>query len=176
MSGNEVKSKGGLGAASEFAALASILVGLVVVVGAIILTARLVLRKLPFTIAGQLPTEFMIFTGGLAVLPSLLVGTGYWLYARRKKAPGEAIRRAAIAAAVVLTAISVSYSWIPLERATICASEGWVREGFFIGETPDRIYIGESGKMRRIASVPLTEVSQLYIGRSTARCLSAESP
>lgn len=53
----------------------------------------------------------------------------------------------------------------PLLDAKVCTTSGSYRTGLLIGETSQRIYIGESsGPKRRVISVPLTQVKETFIG------------
>ena len=49
--------------------------------------------------------------------------------------------------------------------AKVCTTSGSARTGLLIGETSQRIYIGESsGAKRQVISFPLTQVKQIFIG------------
>jgi hypothetical protein len=49
--------------------------------------------------------------------------------------------------------------------AKVCTTSGAEPTGLFIGETSQRVYIGEStGPKRDVISVPLTQVKQTFIG------------
>jgi hypothetical protein len=53
----------------------------------------------------------------------------------------------------------------PLLPARVCTTSGAEPTGLFIGETNQRIYIGEStGPKRDVISLPLTQVKATFIG------------
>lgn len=53
----------------------------------------------------------------------------------------------------------------PLLDAKVCTTSGAERTGLLIGETSQRIYIGESsGAKRQVISLPLTQVKETFIG------------
>ena len=53
----------------------------------------------------------------------------------------------------------------PLLPAKVCTTSGSEGNGLLIGETSQRIYIGESGGAKRqVISFPLTQVKQTFIG------------
>lgn len=62
--------------------------------------------------------------------------------------------------------IAVSAAW-PLTNAVVCAERvdklSYTAAGLFVGETKDRVYIGDD-RRRRIISVPTTKVSRLLVG------------
>ena len=65
----------------------------------------------------------------------------------------------------VLPACLVFAGTFPLLDAKVCTTSGSERTGLLIGETNQRIYIGESsGAKRRVISLPLTQVKETFIG------------
>lgn len=65
----------------------------------------------------------------------------------------------------VLPACVVFAGTFPLLDAKVCTTSGYARTGLLIGETNQRIYIGESsGAKRRVISLPLTQVKETFIG------------
>jgi hypothetical protein len=64
-----------------------------------------------------------------------------------------------------LPACLVFAGTFPLLNAKVCTTSGSERTGFLIGETNQRIYIGESsGAKRQVISFPLTQVTETFIG------------
>jgi hypothetical protein len=65
----------------------------------------------------------------------------------------------------VLPACLVFAGTFPLLDAKVCTTSSAERTGLLIGETNQRIYIGESsGPKRRVISIPLTQVTETFIG------------
>jgi hypothetical protein len=161
------------------AGLAAI-VAVLYVVGAVVIGVRLGLRDLPSSaVVAQLPREFLLSTGLNVVLPFpaamvavYLLGELAWKYApealaRRRGAPRVA-RNAIVVAAVFAVASAGYYIWKDPFPAKVCSPAGDATAvGDFIGETGQRVYIGElrdrEGR-RRIASVPVAGVGQVLIG------------
>lgn len=146
-------------------------VALLYVVGAVVIGVRLGLRDLPSTaVVAQLPREFLLSTGLNVVLPAPAVAVALYaafaLLAKRSRA--RVGRNAAVLAALVAVASAGYYVWKEPFPAKICSPAGGAAAvGDFIGETGDRVYIGElrdpEGR-RRIASVPVAGVGQVLIG------------
>lgn len=64
-----------------------------------------------------------------------------------------------------LPACLVFAGTFPLLDAKVCTTNGSERTGLLIGETNQRIYIGESsGAKRQVISLPLTQVKETFIG------------
>jgi hypothetical protein len=159
------------------------LVAVLYVVGAVVIGVRLGLRDLPSTaVVAQLPREFLLSTGLNVVLPAPAVAVALYaafaLPAKRSRA--RVGRNAAVLAALVAVASAGYYVWKDPFPAKICSPAGGAAAvGDFIGETGDRVYIGElrdSEGRRRIASVPVAGVGQVLIGGGAqqARCPDAE--
>jgi hypothetical protein len=66
--------------------------------------------------------------------------------------------------------IAVTAAW-PLTGATVCAereaSKPYIAAGKFVGETNDRVYIGDA-KNRKLISVPTGKISRLLVGPNAA--------
>jgi hypothetical protein len=146
-------------------------VGVLYVVGAVVIAVRLGLRDLPSTaVVAQLPREFLLSTGLNVVLPAPAVAVGlYVLFVLRTKRSTEGMgRNAAVIAAVVAVGSAVYYIAKAPFPAKVCSPAGrTAAAGDFIGETGDRVYIGEPRDhdgQRRIASVPVAGVGQVLIG------------
>jgi hypothetical protein len=159
------------------------LVGVLYVVGAIVIGVRLGLRDLPSTaVVAQLPREFLLSTGLNVVLPAPAVAVALYvscaLLAKRSRA--RVGRNAAVLAAVVAVASAGYYIAKDPFPAKVCSPTGRATAaGDFIGETGDRVYIGELRDprgQRRIASVPVAGVGQVLIGGGSqqAPCPDAE--
>ena len=147
------------------------LAGVLYVIGAVVIGVRLGLRDLPTTaVDAQLPREFLLSTGLNVVLPAPAVAVGLYvsfvLLAKRNRA--RVGRNAAVLAALVAVASAGYYIAKAPFPAKVCSPAGSAAAvGDFIGETGDRVYIGErrddEGR-RRIASVPVAGVGQVLIG------------
>jgi hypothetical protein len=170
------------------AGLAAI-VAVLYVVGALVLGVRLGIRDLPSSaVVAQLPREFLLSTGLNVILPfpaavvavyvSAALARNYVSVAlarRRGRARFAAKPRGATLArnAIVLAALAAIasagyYIWKDPFPAKVCSPAGDATAvGDFIGETGQRVYIGEhrdpDGR-RRIASVPVAGVGQVLIG------------
>jgi hypothetical protein len=161
------------------AALAAI-VAMLYVVGAVVIGVRLGLRDLPSTaVVAQLPREFLLSTGLNVLLPLPAALVAVWISAAlagkhvsstlARKLSGERVARyAVVVAALAALASTCYYIWKDPFPAKVCSTTGTATAvGDFIGETGQRVYIGElrdSEGRRRIASVPVAGVSQVLIG------------
>jgi hypothetical protein len=78
-------------------------------------------------------------------------------------------RMAAVYIVAAIPAMTVAVAAIPLSEAKVCTTDGYAEGSFLIGETSDRVYLGERQsdpvKSRRIAVFPLTQVEEIFIGR-----------
>jgi hypothetical protein len=115
---------------------------------------------------------------GLALAVALAVSISALLAVKRSGA--KLVRDSVVLALVVAVASAGYYVLKDPFPARVCSSAGSVAvDGDFIGETGDRVYIGElrdrDGR-RRIASVPTAGVSQVLIGGGAkqAQCPPAE--
>ena len=154
-------------------------VGVLYVVGAVVIGVRLGLRDLPSTaVVAQLPREFLLSTGLNVVLPAPAAAVGLYVsfVLLFKRSREKLARNAGVLAAVVAVASAGYYIAKAPFPAKVCSPTGGTAAvGDFIGETGDRVYIGElrdhEGR-RRIASVPVAGVGQVLIGggAKTARC------
>lgn len=152
------------------AALAAI-VAVLYVVGAAVIAARLGLRDLPSTaVVAQLPREFLLSTGLNVVLPApaILVALYVSVALARKRSGARVARNAVVLAALAAVASAGYYILKDPFPAKICSPTGnTAAAGDFIGETGERVYIGElrdAAGHRRIASVPVAGVGQVLIG------------
>jgi hypothetical protein len=163
------------GATAIFAAF----VGTLYVVGALVLGVRLGLGHLPSSaVVAQLPRDFLLSIGLTAVLPGLVLGgivAGCLTFggdAARGAAP-VAFAAVALVACVVIAALFAFKDPFP---ARVCSVDGAAdATGVFIGETQDRIYIGDAPDRpgrHNITSVPLSRVARVFIGggAAEARC------
>jgi hypothetical protein len=158
------------------------LVAVLYVVGAVVIGVRLGLRDLPSSaVVAQLPREFLLSTGLNVVLPAPAVAVALYaslaLAARQSRA--KLARNAVVLAAVFAVASAVYYVWKDPFPAKVCSPAGGATAvGDFIGETGERVYIGElrdpSGR-RRIASVPVAGVGQVLIGGGAERAPCPEA-
>jgi hypothetical protein len=152
------------------AGLAAI-VGVLYVVGALVIGVRLGLRDMPSSaVVAQLPREFLLSTGLNVVLPAPAVAVALYVSAalatRRSRA--KVARNSIVLAAAVAVASAGYYILKDPFPAKVCSPAGdAVAVGDFIGETGERVYIGElrdpAGR-RRIASLPVAGVGQVLIG------------
>jgi hypothetical protein len=68
------------------------------------------------------------------------------------------------ALAVVPALVAFWAAW-PLTDAKVCATKGFEKSGLLVGQTSDRVYLGEHRPFhRRLAVIPLSQVEQLFIG------------
>jgi hypothetical protein len=151
-------------------------VAVLYVVGAVVIGVRLGLRDLPSSaVVAQLPREFLLSTGLNVVLPAPAVAVALYasfeLAAKRKRA--KVARNAVVLAAVVAVASAGYYVWKDPFPAKVCSPAGGAAAvGDFIGETGERVYIGELRDprgQRRIASLPVAGVGQVLIGGGAER-------
>jgi hypothetical protein len=60
----------------------------------------------------------------------------------------------------------------PLLEAKACTSTGFEERGSLVGQSNDRVYLGEPTRTRRrIASLPMSQVEELFIGPDAGRAL-----
>ena len=170
------------------AGLAAI-VALLYVVGAVVIGVRLGIRDLPSSaVVAQLPREFLLSTGLNVMLPfpaavvavyvaAALARNYVFVYLARKRdsarvaaklSGARVVRNAIILAVIAAVASAGYYIWKDPFPAKVCSPAGDATAvGDFIGETGERVYIGElrdSEGRRRIASLPVTGVGQVLIG------------
>jgi hypothetical protein len=167
------------------AGLAAI-VAVLYVVGAVVIGLRLGLRDLPSTaVVAQLPREFLLSTGlnVIVPIPAAVVAVyvsaviaGRYVVARKRREAGARAKRsgASLARSVIVLAFLAAvasagyYVWKDPFPAKVCSPTGSTTAvGDFIGETGQRVYIGELRDrqgQRRIASVPTANVGQVLIG------------
>jgi hypothetical protein len=161
------------------------LAGALYVVGAVVIGVRLGLRDLPSTaVVAQLPREFLLSTGLNVVLPAPAVVVALYVafVFAAKRSRERLVRNAAILGTVFALASAVYYVWKDPFPAKVCSPAGTtLAVGDFIGETGDRVYIGQlrdpSGR-RRIASVPVAGVGEVLIGggAESERCTESQPP
>jgi hypothetical protein len=152
------------------------LVAVLYVVGAVVIGVRLGLRDLPSSaVVAQLPREFLLSTGLNVVLPAPAIAAALYvsveLAAKRQRA--RVARNAVVLAAAVAALSAGYYVWKDPFPAKVCSPAGSASAvGDFIGETGERVYIGELRDprgQRRIASVPVAGVGQVLIGGGAER-------
>jgi hypothetical protein len=146
-------------------------VGVLYVVGAVIIGVRLGLRDLPSTaVVAQLPREFLLSTGLNVILPAPAVAAAVYVafVLATKRSRTRLVRNAVVLAACAALASAGYYILKDPFPAKVCSPTGSaVAAGDFIGETGQRVYIGElrdAEGRRRIASVPVAGVAQVLIG------------
>jgi hypothetical protein len=161
------------------AGLAAI-VAVLYVVGAVVIGVRLGLRDLPSTaVVAQLPREFLLSTGLNVILPFPAAVVGVYVSAAlarnyisiamaRGRSGAKVARNAIVLAALAAVASAGYYVWKDPFPAKVCSTAGGATAiGDFIGETGQRVYIGEvrdPDGQRRIASVPVAGVGEVLIG------------
>ena len=93
-------------------------------------------------------------------------------YAATSSRRREVASMAALVALASLPAWMVFSGTFRLLDAKACTSSGAVFEGVLIGETANRIYIGDiprrKGGSRRVVSIPLAQLQQVFIGGDAA--------
>lgn len=161
------------------AGLAAI-VAVLYVVGAVVIGLRLGVRDLPSTaVVAQLPREFLLSTGLNVTLPfpaavvaiyvSVVLVRNRLSASASARPSGSTVARNAIVLAALAAVISAGYYiWKDPFPAKVCSPAGDAAAvGDFIGETGQRVYIGErrdAEGRRRIMSLPVAGVGQLLIG------------
>jgi hypothetical protein len=170
------------------AGLAAI-VAVLYVVGAIVIGVRLGLRDLPSSaVVAQLPREFLLSTGLNVILPfpaavvavyvsaalarnyvsAALAGKRGGARAAAKPSGARVAHNAIVLAVLAAVASAGYYIWKEPFPAKVCSPAGDATAvGDFIGETGQRVYIGERRDpegQRRIASLPVAGVGQVLIG------------
>lgn len=85
---------------------------------------------------------------------------------------------AATAVLVMPALVAIAAAW-PLTEAVVCTQPSekttYAASGQFVGETKDRVYIGDN-TTHRIISVPSSNVSRLLVGKQAAHTKRCEPP
>jgi hypothetical protein len=76
---------------------------------------------------------------------------------------------AAIYSAAAVPAMMAAAASVSLTSAKVCDVDNFSEHGFLVGETSDRVYLGEEGHRRRIAVLPMTKVAEIFIGEDAAK-------
>jgi hypothetical protein len=74
--------------------------------------------------------------------------------------------------AAFIPAFIAVFAGAPLNRAIVCRTAGGSRSGVLIGQTSDRVYLGEdrrAGARARIMAFPASKVDEVYIGSAPSR-------
>jgi hypothetical protein len=72
---------------------------------------------------------------------------------------------AGIYAVATIPVAMVAAGSVPFSEAKVCTADRHELEGVLVGETSDRVYLGERGdKPRRLVVLPLPKVEEMFIG------------
>jgi hypothetical protein len=71
---------------------------------------------------------------------------------------------AALYTAAMIPSMMVAAAGVPLTEAKVCSANNFTESGYFVGQTSDRVYLGEKGERRRIGVIPMAKVEELFIG------------
>ena len=171
-------------------------VGLPLTIAALFLYLTYPLAKAPFSswsVNGVLGLLSLIVTAGLAygVKPDglrpwigvLVIGLTTIplvfgvLRMLATEPPGNWGRNLALLAFATVTLVGilgvmVGRAATDLPPAVLCADDGTVFVGSFIGQTADSYYVGEesAGELPRLLSVPRSQVSRVFIGSRRGNC------
>lgn len=145
------------------------------------LVRNVVVAVLAFVVAAA-GYSIWISSGLNDVLPAAAVGVALYIAAVPiLKRSGERLVRDSVAVALVFVLVSAAYYVLkdPFPAKVCSQAGGAAAVGDFIGETGDRIYVGElrdqEGR-RRIASVRVAGVSQVLIGGGAQQAPCPEAP
>ncbi len=75
-----------------------------------------------------------------------------------------AISMAALYTVAVIPSMMAAAAGVPLTEAKVCTVNNFAEFGYLVGQTSDRIYLGEKGERRRIGVIPMARVEELFIG------------
>ncbi len=118
----------------------------------------------------------------VVVLAAMAAQEGRAIVIRRNSAAKQwnstraALTLAGVYAAAALPAMVLAAAAVPLTEAKLCTTDNYEEHGTLVGETSDRIYLGERSwhpAHHRIAVFPLAKVEELFIG-SDAREATCE--
>lgn len=135
----------------------------------------------------EIPLEFLAVAAVLFVLVviavqevrALIVQQCNWL-PQRWNSVRVVVILAAVYSATAIPATMFAAAAFPLTPARVCTVDNFSENGFLVGETSDRVYLGEESDDRRIAVIPFSKVGELFIGRnasdSTCEIVSAPPP
>jgi hypothetical protein len=92
-----------------------------------------------------------------------------------------ALTLAGVYAAAALPAMVLAAAAVPLTEAKVCTTDNYEEHGTLVGETTDRIYLGERSwrpDHHRIAEVPMAKLEELFIGSDAkeATCEFEKAP
>jgi hypothetical protein len=110
---------------------------------------------------------------GVVVLAAMAAQEGRAIVIRRNgtvkrwNGIGAALTLAGVYAAAALPAMVLAAAAVPLTEAKLCTTDNYEEHGTLVGETSDRVYIGERSPRpdhHRIAVVPMAKLEELFIG------------
>lgn len=116
------------------------------------------------------PRLLLLALGYAAMLiPAIAAHEVRALVAARRALSWRAARTVAVVASVYATAavpaVMLAASALPLNEGKVCANGEFEEQGSLVGQTSDRIYLGEPGEEnRRLAVFPLSQVQEIFIG------------
>jgi hypothetical protein len=113
----------------------------------------------------------------LVVVAAMAVQEGRTTVVKRNQAPTRwnsartATVMAGVYAAAALPSMMLAAAAIPLSEAKVCTTDGYPEWGLLVGESSDRVYLGErpppedwQSHHRRLAVFPLTKVEEMFVG------------
>lgn len=101
----------------------------------------------------------------IAVHEARAVAAWHFRQPRQWNSHKAAAAMAGIYVAAAIPSMVAAAAGIGLSEAKVCATDGFEEVGFLVGETQDRVYLGEKRHFnRRLAVLPLTKVGETFIG------------
>lgn len=141
-----------------------VIAALLLVPGAVVAVVREVFG------IGRDPELVLLFAGyGVMLLPAIALHELRAVMARHYSARWNRISTAALVAGIYVVAavpaMMAAGSALPLTDAKVCATDDFEEHGVLVGQTADRVYLGEPREEdRRLAVFPLSQVEELFIG------------
>jgi hypothetical protein len=124
----------------------------------------------------EVPLEFLMVAAVLFLLAAVAVQEVRDLIVERCRGVAKrwnSVRvvatLAVVYAATAIPAAMLAAAAVPLNSAMVCDVDNFSESGFLVGETSDRVYLGEEGRKRRIGVIPMTKVGELFIGDEAAK-------
>jgi hypothetical protein len=114
-----------------------------------------------------------IAIAGVVVLAAMAAQEGRAIVIRRNgnaerwNSTKAALTLAGVYAIAALPATVLAAAAVPLTEAKLCSTDNYEEHGTLVGETSDRIYIGERSprpEHHRIAVIPMVKLEELFIG------------
>ncbi len=117
--------------------------------------------KVPWVVAGAVALLAIV---AIAVHETRAIVLTRQRTVRRWNRLGTVLAVAALYTVAIVPSMMVAAAGVPLTTAKVCTVDNSYEHGYLVGQTSDRVYLGEKGDKRRIAVLPMSKVGELFIG------------